>query len=109
MAKYKDIPGNAMGSVLAYQRALMRLGEKLNEYERTLESLFDDDIIVNSMSIRHPMDEGEEYLVTVRVVRGGESLVGFHAASTLSESLEGLLNRLRNKSMKWKADKYAKE
>lgn len=107
--KYEDVPGSAMGSQLAYEKALIRFAEKINLYEATLEHLFDDDIIITGMTIRHPLDTGEDYLVTLRAVIAGEAKVAFHDGASLLEALEGLVNRMRNKSLKWKADKYASQ
>lgn len=107
--KYKEEPGSALGSQLAYQKALVRFAEKVNLYEASLEHLFEDDIIVTGLSIRHPLDEGEEYLITVRAIIGGAPMVAFHAGASMFEVLEGLVNRMRNKSLKWKGDAYAKK
>lgn len=105
--KYEEVPGSAIGSQLAYQKALIRFAEKINLYEASLEHLFEDDINVTSLSIRHPLDEGEDYLITIRAIAAGEKVVAFHDGASLFEALEGLVNRLRNKSLRWKADKYA--
>lgn len=107
--QYEEVPGNALGSQLAYQKALIRFAEKLNSYEAALQYLFDDDILVTNMTIRHPMDEGEEYLVTLRAIIGGRAKVAFHAGASMFELLEGLVNRMRRKSLKWKDDQYAQE
>lgn len=105
--KYKEVPGSAYGSQLAYQKALIRFAEKINLYEASLEHLFEDDVVVTGLTIRHPLDEGEDYLITMRAIRAGEKIVAFHDGSSMFEVLEGLVNRLRNKSLRWKKDKYA--
>jgi len=107
--QYKETPGDSRGSLLAYQRAMLRFAEKVNQHEALIDRMFSDDMIVTGATVRYPMDEGDEYLIVMRARNMGSPVVCFHGAATLLEAWEGLLNRLQNKSIMWKADKYAKD
>jgi hypothetical protein len=107
MTKKQTEHGSAYLRQRAFDLECIKLGLKVRDYDHQIERMFEDDILVQGLSIRHPQDEGEDYLVTVRMIRAGEWFVAFHAAGSFHELLEGLVNRMRNKSLKWKEDKYA--
>jgi len=106
VTEYEEIPGNARGSMLAYQRSMLRIAEQLARAEYVWERLAEGMTEVVSFSVRLPQYAGGEYLVVVRAIQDGKPVVGFHSADTLSEVLRGVLARLTNGSIKWKADKY---
>lgn len=99
-------PNRAAG--VAYDRECHNFAVKMRGYEHLLEQLFERDVEVYSMSIRHPKEEYDEYLITVRAYVEGKPSVTFHAAPMFYEALEGILNRMRNANVKWKPDQYAK-
>lgn len=103
---YEEIPGNAAGSHAAYVRALVRVAEALLDFEQTAERLFEEDVHIRGMSIRMPDDDRPEYMAVVRVYEGGVKKVGFHNAPSFSEVVVGVVNRLKNRSMKFKDDEY---
>lgn len=107
MAGPLDVPGNAMLSVAAYQKRMIKLGEALMRLEATLERLYDEDILILGLSVKFPNEEGADYFMTVRAQVDGELKVAFHGAATFAESVEGFVNRLVRKQLRWKADKYA--
>ncbi len=109
MANTKDIPGDARASALAVQRVLLRLAEQLVRAEDIFERLDEGDLSIDSMGVRLPQYEGGDYMVTVRAVKEGVAVVGFHGADSLAESLRGVLARLSNGSMRWRDDKYRGE
>jgi hypothetical protein len=84
---YEEVPGNSVASVANYQRVLIKTAEALYGYEPKLDRLFEDDVIVTGLSIRHPIDEGTDYLLTARATIGGERFVAFHGGDTLVECL----------------------
>jgi len=108
VVKYKEVPGDAWGSQLNYQKALVRLAEKLIRFERLVDLRAEEEFFVMGMSIRIPQEEGEDYLITLRANAPTGQVVAFHAAASLREALEGLINRMSNKSLMWKADQYAR-
>lgn len=61
------------------------------------------------LSIRPPREEGGEFLLVLRGVdQEGLPLVGFCSASSLEETFRSAVSRLRNGSMKWRADEFSK-
>jgi len=102
-----DIPGNSMGSHAAYLRQMVRVAETLQDFERVSDGLWEEDVYISGISVRFPTDDRPEYLVVVRVDGAGGRLVGFHDAPTFLEALVGVVNRLKNRSMQFKEDKYA--
>ncbi len=107
MQKKKRGEHSAYARQLAYQDEMYKIGCLVVDYDRHIGEYFDADILVTGMSIRHPMDEGQDYLVTLRAVVSGDAKVAFHAGATFQEVLVGLINRMKNRSLKWKDDGYA--
>lgn len=104
--KNTDIPGNAVGSHAAYVKQMVRQAETLMGFESVAEHMFAEEVFFRSMSIRFPEDDRPEYLAVVRVYWHGEKQVGFHSAPTLLELLTGVVNRLKNRSIKFREDSY---
>jgi len=90
----------------ATDRLQRRMGASLMRAEVVLDGLFADEVYVKSITFRMPVSEGEEYLAVVRVSTLDGAQVGFHGAPTLAECVEGVLNRLQNRSMKYRADQF---
>lgn len=103
----RDIPGNARGSALAAQQVVLGIGEKLVLAEKVIDSAWDAGIYVRSLSVRLPDDESSEYRLVIRALVEGEACVAFHNGATLSDVIVGLLNRLQNRSLKFRRDEYA--
>lgn len=103
---YEEVKGSSYMSAANYERALQRAGAKLYDFEPVVERLFDDAIEVRSMAVRLPQAEGGDYLVTIRAYKEGKAVVGFSSGSSLTETLVGVVNRLQNRTVKWKADQY---
>lgn len=104
--EYKEIPGNARGSTIAYQQQLMRLAQQFIRFEHVAQRMFEDDKEVYGLSVRVPTEEGADYLVTVRARIGNDRMVAFHTSDTFSEVMRGTVARLENGSMRWKVDMY---
>ena len=67
------------------------------------------DVEVTAWRIRAPRDENDDYMVVVTAIGvDGEALVGFHSGVSLAETIAGMCNRVRNGSMRWRPDEYAK-
>lgn len=109
MKKQLDIPGDARASAIAIQRALLKISEQLARAEDIYERLDENDLSIDSMSLRLPQYVSGDYLVTVRARKEGVAVVGFHGADSMAEVLRGVMARLENGSMQWKDDKYAGE
>lgn len=104
--KYKEEPGNAKASTLAYERQMVRMAQQFVRFDMMLERLFEDDIEVYGMSIKVPVSEGEDYFVVVRARVGNDRKVGFGNGASFAEALRGTLARIENGSMRWKDDQY---
>lgn len=104
--KNTDVPGSAIGSHAAYARQMIRQAETLLGMEDVLDHLFEEDVQLRSISIRCPEDDRPEYMAVVRVFWHGEKQVAFHNAPTFLETMTGVVNRLKNRSLQFKDDKY---
>lgn len=102
-----DVAGNALASAQNYARAMVRHGETIEYMERICDNYFDDDIEVDSLRVRAPRERAGEWLVIVKAWHGNKPMVAFHSALSFAEALIGTINRMRNKSLKWKEDEYA--
>lgn len=102
----KASSGQESAAAAATDRLQRRMGATLMRAEVVLEHLFDEGSYVKSITFRMPVSEGEEYLAVVRLATESGMQVAFHGAPTLGECVEGVLNRLQNKSLKFKADQY---
>lgn len=101
-----DIPGNSVGSHAAYLKQMVRQAETLVAFESVSDALWEEEVYISGISIRFPTDDRSEYLAVVRVDGPSGRQVGFHDAPTFLEVLVGVTNRLKNRSMKFKEDKY---
>lgn len=108
MAKRRDVPGNAIASRAEVERILVRLGSQLSNLDSVLEQMSSEDIWVRGLTIRLWSQENEEHLVVVKADTADGAVVAFHSAATVAELVDGLVNRCRNRSLKWKEDQYAK-
>lgn len=107
MVKYKEVPGNALVSTLAYQRGLLRVAEQLVRVEHLLDALDEENVEVRSVTFRVPQEQGGDFLVTVRAFVEGKAMVAFHGSDSFAEAARGVFARLENRSVKWKDDQYA--
>lgn len=101
-----DIPGNSVGSHAAYLRQMVRQAETLQDFERILERMFEEETYVTGISFRFPHDDRLEYLAVVRVDGHAGRQVGFHNAPTFLEVVTGTVERLKNNSLRFKEDEY---
>ena len=108
MAKQSEMNGNSVGSAVLLAQECARIGEKALMLEGCLTRLWEDELYVHSITFRSPRVVGDEYLVVVRGNRNDEAVVAFSSGSTFAESLTTLVNRLRNGSLEFKEDRYAK-
>jgi hypothetical protein len=99
--------GNAIESQAAYVRGLVRNAEAVLLFERVADRMFEEDTEITGISIRMPTLDKGEYLMIVRAREGNRQIVAFHSAPTLFELVAGTVQRLQNKSLKWKDDEYA--
>jgi len=100
------------GKTERYDRAVEREVHDLGAVQLRASQMFinleDEDFYVKSITFQSPFHTGGDWRVIVRVHAGGEDLVGFHGAHTYAEAGRGALERIDNRTMKWKEDEYAK-
>lgn len=61
------------------------------------------------MSVRFPREDGEDFLVTLRALdEAGAPVVAFHGAATLEDAVMGVVNRIDNGSLSWRADQWGR-
>jgi hypothetical protein len=108
MVKYTEVPGNSMASAANYARAMVRLAESITDFERQADRLSEEDLLLTSMTVRLPGYDRTDYLLVLRGTTPQGPVVAFHNAPTLWETMEGVVNRLKNGSLKWKEDQYGR-
>lgn len=104
---YEEVPGNSLRSQANYERALIKAGDTLYHFESVVDGLDSDEIEVTGVTIKLPDEPGGDYLIVARGYVGGKPHVAFTGGTSLVEAMMSLVNRLRNRSMKWKVDRYA--
>lgn len=108
MARKQKDDGNTLASQRSYEQAMLKSGQLLGRIDSYIDKYAEEDVFVTGMSIRIPQDVGEDVFITVRAQSPDGPVVAFHGASSFAEALLGLGNRLQNRSLRWKADQYAK-
>jgi len=101
-----EVDGNAMASAAAVQRQLLRMGDVLVRMEHTLEKAYENEVDVKRISVTMPDMERGDYMVYVSAYVDGKKMVAFHGGATFSEAIVGAIDRLANRSLKWREDKY---
>jgi len=107
MSKNTDVNGNALASQVAFTRELVKVGETLLRFDKTLERLDGEGVWVVSIKLRAPTDDTNTWLAVTHARVNGEGKVGFHGGDSIFETLKGVLGRLESGHMKWKDDLYA--
>ena len=102
----KDVPGNAMASAAQVNGLILRMGQSMLELDRLLERYDDEDVFISGFSVRPPGTSGNDWFLVVRAETPEGKKVAFHNAPTFAELVKGLVDRLSNRSLKWKADQY---
>jgi len=85
-------------------RLCRRVGENLLVFEARVAQLDEEGVGMVSFTVRMPTHDKPDVLVVLRGVTDAGSVVGFHGAATVWEALNGALERVYNRSMKWKED-----
>lgn len=107
MSIRKDKKEELKYSNTRYINALVAMAELFNAFEDFAENLYSDDIMITSVRVKLPDWSSDSYLVVIRADQEGRGVVAFHGAESFSGVLMGLLQRMKNKSLKWKEDMYA--
>lgn len=105
--KNRDVPGNSLASQAQYQRDMLRLGETISRMERILDRMFEEEWIPKRVSIKVPVNQGDEYLVIITAESPGGPVVAFTSGQSFAEAIRVAIARIENGSVKWKEDAYA--
>jgi hypothetical protein len=106
MKRTTDIPGNAMGSQLEFERQMVAAASQVLRLERIWARLMDGDVRVTNINLKLADYEGGEVFVIVKAVTGDQKIVGFTSGSNALDAVRRAVASLENGSMKWREDKY---
>lgn len=105
--EYKDVPGNAMESARLYAQTCIRQAEVLLRMEKHIEHLFESGCDIYRITVRTPTIDRASYMAVVAARIDGVAMVAFHDAPTFMECIVGVAERIENRTLKFKEDKYA--
>lgn len=100
------IPGNAYAEQLELDRMLHKIGAAIMRGNSYMEKNAEAGTYIRKISLASPWEKSGEWFVVITKYEEGMPLVAFHSADTLQQAVVGLLNRLRNGSLKWRTDEY---
>lgn len=84
-------------------------GDAVLYLTRCMHSRMSSDYDVTGLKFKGASgDQGEVLAIIQAFDKEGTPVVAFHAAPTFGECLNGVAARLRNGSLKWKVDEYAR-
>lgn len=90
-------------------QTLLAVGEAVLWLDAALQNTRSLSIEVVGLNVRRPRHDGDEVFLVVKGLDAeGTPCVAFHSAFTLGEALRGLEARLRNGTLKWKVDQFAR-
>lgn len=85
-----------------------KVGDAMVELGRACEGYRALAVQVIGLTIRGPQFRGGEYLVVIRGLdEEGAPVVAFHSALDIGEVVRGVESRLKNGTLKWRADEFA--
>lgn len=103
MPKPADLGPGVRELTAAAGKALMELGF-------VMAGTWDWSVAVTGFSVRAPQSPGGDFLITIRALdHEGGPVVAWHGSPELGNAIQGLHNRLRNGSLKWRADEWARK
>jgi hypothetical protein len=101
--------GNTVRAQQVFDQQIQRLGLALGLLDHICSAGWTGEVELLNIKVRLGSPGGEETLVIVTGTWGdGTPVVAFHAAQSPSDAVAGCLNRIRNGTMKWREDQYAK-
>lgn len=88
-------------------RWLTNIGMTLVNFEERRERLEEESVFLKGFSVKlDGVDEGDVFIVLRADTEDG-ARVAFGSGPTLAEALRSTLERLYNRTLKWKEDQYA--
>ena len=104
----RDVPGNTMQSQVAHDEFVFQLGQAWAKCVRAFAQLEADGLYVKRVSIKGTWSTNTDMLVIITAAGPEGPLVAFHNVDDVFGLWRGLGNRMRNGSLKWRDDEYAK-
>lgn len=100
-------PGAALATAAMVDRVLSTTGHAIHELVHLLSAMEDEGNSVKALRLKPQGGVKGEWLAVITVSTPEGGIVAFHSGAALPSTIEGLRNRLRNGSLKWKDDEYA--
>lgn len=102
-----EVPGNVLATAALTARLLERTGHRVHMAMLAMINYEEQGLKIVRITFKAPGDVNGEWLgiITAQSENGG--VVAFHSGDGFVSTVEGLLNRLNNGSLKWKEDEYA--
>lgn len=101
-----DIPGNAVGTQLAFQKELYKEGLALRELTDHIGWLSERDFYITSLKFQMKSDDGTDVLLIVSGHGSEGHKVAFVGGSSVSDCCRTMVSMLRNERLRWQDDKY---
>lgn len=106
MTKPKDVPGNTLQSQLLFDRELHKVGHRVYDIDSFIQRSVRDKFVVRAIKFRAGKVPGAEWMAIITAYSPDGPVVAFHSGEGFKELVVGLAARLKNGSLKWKADEY---
>lgn len=65
-------------------------------------------IVLRGLTVRWPVEEGDDFLLTARFETESGPVVAFHSADELGALVRGYANKMRLEKLKLREDRYGK-
>lgn len=106
MSKKRTEHGNTISAQAAFDREVHLTGSRVFDINSFVHQGVRDKFIVRSIKFRAGNTPGADWLVVITAYSSGTPVVAFHSGVGFKDTLLGLASRLKNGSLKWKADEY---
>lgn len=103
----KSYEAIAKGGGLDADKA-MRLFVMLERLYHPYEPARLTELDITEIRVKKPKADGEGVMIIVKATEEGQTFVGFHSADSAGEALKGALERVQNRTLKWREDHYNK-
>jgi hypothetical protein len=109
MGKQQAEFGSSWEAQRAWDKTVLDAGMGVFRWERLMGLGALEGTTIESVRIRTPRTEGGEFLIVVKASVEGKRAVGFHSSTSLPEALSGAANRVLNRTLRWREDRWAEE
>lgn len=106
MGKQQAEHGNTISAQAAFEREVLKTGSSVFDIEGFIYRGARDRFVVRSIRFRSGPNPGADWLVVITAYSPDGPVVAFHSGDSFKAALVGLSSRLKNGSLKWKADEY---